>query len=555
MTRDLFAIWTLLVSFVIGFVGMVMFYGNQVGLSYPLFIGLLTAGVVGSARYANRPPTRRNLWLFGAALFFATMIAIRASGWLLFWNSLASLTLFGLALHFAGLRTPFDITSTARQVGAVIETGLRAVFGEAVVTLILARRWFSQRSSDEGRRVVAVVRGLVLTVPVIVVFGALLGSADAVFSSYIGQIGSLFALDNIDALIGRVIVGGALSWLTAGVITYTVLRHWQPDVPEDREDEAETASFDDTITVSSEEGVEDEGDAANKRIGIPFRIGLIESGMLLGGVNTLFGAFVLIQAVYLFGGRAVVTAEGLTYAEYARRGFFELVAVSVMTMGLLLVADRLTVREGKRENMVFRVLSLIVIGLVAVMLASAGRRMALYTSEFDLTQLRLWTSVFMGWLVVLFGFLVAGLFRLRRNIFSLGIVVSAIGFFATMNLINPDALIASHNIQQAIRDDKTLDVCYLTLLSEDAVPVMGRLFERIEDGEVKSALGTLLHQQVANQNAQRQWDDSERTLFEFNVARSRAAHALDSIADEATEYPLVTDAPNGYFSGCWFAAY
>jgi hypothetical protein len=120
----------------------------------------------------------------------------------------------------------------------------------------------------------------------------------------------------------------------------------------------------------------------------------------------------------------------------------------------------------------FRVLSLVIIALVGVMLVSAARRMDLYTDEFGLTRLRLWTSVFMAWLGVLFVVLVAGLLRLRANAFSFGLALVAIGFFATMNLINPDGRIAAHNIDRALAGEIDFDLCYLSQLSMDATPVI-----------------------------------------------------------------------------------
>ena len=85
---------------------------------------------------------------------------------------------------------------------------------------------------------------------------------------------------------------------------------------------------------------------------------------MLGLTDALFAAFVTIQAAYLFGGRDTLARSGMTYAEYARRGFFELVAVAVLTLALVLVLDWITVRSGKRQQWLFR-------GLAAVAPASS----------------------------------------------------------------------------------------------------------------------------------------------------------------------------------------
>src|SRR6185369_16696657 len=75
-----------------------------------------------------------------------------------------------------------------------------------------------------------------------------------------------------------------------------------------------------------------------------FSIGIIESLIVLGSVDLLFAAFVLIQFAYFFGGQRNISLEGLTYSDYARRGFFELVAVSVLTLALVLLLEGATLR-------------------------------------------------------------------------------------------------------------------------------------------------------------------------------------------------------------------
>jgi hypothetical protein len=95
-------------------------------------------------------------------------------------------------------------------------------------------------------------------------------------------------------------------------------------------------------------------------------------------VDLLFGVFVLVQFAYFFGGQDTLAAIGLTYSQYARRGFFELVAVSILTLGLVLWLNHTTMRQPGRENRLFIALSVILVALTSVMLFSASQRMLLY---------------------------------------------------------------------------------------------------------------------------------------------------------------------------------
>ena len=538
MAKDVFGVWTVFVSLIVGFICMVMFYGHDVGISYPLFVGLLMTTVIGSGWYAQHQMNGRNMWLLVPALGFAVMVAVRADEWLTFWNVTVSLTLSALALHYIGIKIPFDLTSTFEQFGVLISASLRTTIFEPFVALLQSWKWFQNRDqtdSENSRRVMAIVRGLVVTLPVLVVFGVLLGSADLIFADYLGRFGDLFNVENIDDLIGRGFYVGMFAWFTAGVITYAFTRDWEVgsamsvNDDDDATDEPSTGEILFELSADEEsatdEDVSDETtDAAvppKRTVSLIPRISMIEGGMLLGGVNVLFGAFVLVQFVYLFGGRVNVTLEEFTYAEYARRGFFELVTVAVMTMALLLSADRITVRDGKRENLLFRVLSIIVIVFVSVMLLSAARRMALYTDTFGLTRLRLWVNVFMAWMAVLFVVLVLSLFRVRKNVFSLGLVLVGIGYLASLNLMTPDAMIANYNLNRVGTADVELDVCYIDTLSADAIPVIVRHYEMTQDDETRERLAQVLRREPLL------FTDPDSSVFAFNASRARADRLLD----------------------------
>ncbi|MEO1442850.1 MAG: DUF4153 domain-containing protein, partial [Chloroflexota bacterium] len=263
MSRRLFAVWTVFVGLVVGTIGMVMFYGQAVGVNFSIYTSLVLVAVIGSAVYAQREVNWRNLWLVIPALFFAMMVAVRASEWLLFWNVVAALALLGLTLHYMGLKTPFDLSSSLEQFFALIEAGVRVVLGDGFVALFESGRWLRDQRGEEAGKTAAVVRGLVLTVPVLVVFGVLLGSADAVFGTYISRVQTLFRLDGLEALIGRTLLSLWFGWVAIGAIAYAVMRHWQPNADADDELVFPTAATPDDD--------DDESDAPIKRTILPFR--------------------------------------------------------------------------------------------------------------------------------------------------------------------------------------------------------------------------------------------------------------------------------------------
>ena len=113
-----------------------------------------------------------------------------------------------------------------------------------------------------------------------------------------------------------------------------------------------------------------------------FTLGTIEIVMILGLVDVLFLSFVGFQVPYLFGGMDFVqNTPDFKLAEYARRGFGELVAVSALVLPMLLLSHWLLRRETKRLENIFRILAGIQIALVFVIMASAVQRLVTHGSD------------------------------------------------------------------------------------------------------------------------------------------------------------------------------
>jgi len=292
--------------------------------------------------------------------------------------------------------------------------------------------WRTQLRHDLFRRAVRTGIGLALAAPVTLVFGLLLAEADPVF----GQFARRWV--QLDRVVSDMLVVTAWSWVAAGVLHTLLLTK----------------------------------DARPRALVSGGRLGLSEIGPVLAAVDVLFLGFVLVQVRYLFGGSESVGAlTGLSYAEYARRGFFELVAVAALTLPLLLVADWSLDKRDPRTVLRFRTLALLTLALLAVMLVSALQRMRLYTQEYGLTELRLYTSAFMGWLTLVFGWFVATVLRGQRRRFVGGAVSAALLVLAGLNLANPDAMIARINLGRAAHGGR-FDAAYVAALSADALPIL-----------------------------------------------------------------------------------
>ena len=235
------------------------------------------------------------------------------------------------------------------------------------------------------------------------------------------------------------------------------------------------------------------------------RWGLLEVGTVLAVVDVLFLAFVLVQFRYLFGGADHVRAiTGLSYAEYARRGFFELVTVAALSLPLLLVADWSLDQGDARRVRRFRQLAGLMLMLLSVVLASALFRMRLYTVEYGLTEQRFYPTAFMAWLVLVFGWFAATVLRGRRERFGIGALLAGWLILAGLNLVNPDAIIARVNLDRAMRG-RPLDAAYTARLSADALPTLRRGLALLRTPEACAAATALERRRLKELAAGRRW--------------------------------------------------
>jgi Domain of unknown function (DUF4173) len=324
----------------------------------------------------------------------------------------------------------------------------------------------------------SLARGLVIAVPLTIGFAILLASADPVFAVRVQEWLDIDVL----ALAGHVAGTVMLGWIAVGLLRAAVIRRRSAQ-------------------------------------GVPPRpvwlgLGAIEVGLVLGFLDVLFGAFVWIQVRYLFGGSDFVQrVAGLTYSEYARRGFFELVAVSALVLPMLLVAHWLLKQETRQERLAFGLLAGIQVALVLVMLCSALYRMRLYQAEYGLTELRLYSTAFMAWLGVLLALFALTVLRGRRDTFATGALASGLLTLAMLHAVDPESSIVRANLQVS----RGFDAGYALGMGADAVPVLVDAVSSLE-GEAQ--------RQIANQLLERWLAADQGDWRRWSVARARARRSV-----------------------------
>jgi hypothetical protein len=241
------------------------------------------------------------------------------------------------------------------------------------------------------------------------------------------------------------------------------------------------------------------------------RTGTTEWAIALALLDGLFAAFVTVQIAVLFGGDDhVLRTAGLSYAEYAREGFAQLVVVAVLALALVAVVAGTTRPETARRSQLLRSLLALLIVLTLVVLASALHRLGLYEEAFGFTRLRIGVHAFMLWIAGLFVLVLAALCTGRGRRLP-PVVATGTGLFVlAFALANPDALVAERNLKRAAETGR-IDAAYLAGLSADAVPALA--------GSRLPGARPLLERQAARLAEPDGWAG-------WNVARDRARRAL-----------------------------
>jgi hypothetical protein len=464
----------------LGVLGDALFQGQPLGLNVALWVVAFTLALASLLRVAHLPLHQGRRFMVAPLLLFASLLVWHDSPLLVTANLLA----MAAAVSVGAVRNVHGATLTEYGEGFV---------GAATSTLVGAApllmadvRWNELAGRARSERVAALARGIALGLPLLLVFGALFVAADAVFKQLVSS-----AVPTVDeSLVERVLIVAVWAWLAGGLLR---------DLLKPRQRAGE-ALF------------------APPRRGL----GVVEICVALAFLDTLFLAFVIVQFRYLFGGSALVQSEAhLTYAEYARHGFFELVAVTALTLPVLLLADWAL---GDRARRAFRWFAAVLLALLAVVIASALQRMRLYVQHFGLTELRLYATGVILWLAVVAAWFAITVLRGRRHAFAVGALVA--GFTATfaLNLVNPDALIARTNVTRP-----AADVAYLARLSDDAVPTLVTRIRSLPAPQ-RAALAQALLTRGTSGGDWRSW----------NVSRARAD---DAISRHRAELAVLARAP------------
>ncbi|WP_246367978.1 DUF4153 domain-containing protein [Kibdelosporangium persicum] len=411
---------TLLAIGIAGAAGAIALPDTPSGIGY-LVVALVCAGS------AWMVMGRLRLWtvVWGVlALALVAMTAFRDADWLSYMCMLGALAAASLAV--AG----------GRSLWGMLLGSVSVALG-SVLALPWVIRGLSALSGRTTKKTVRLVKSILVSLVLLAVFVPLLAGADAAFARLLENI--VPTMDE-DSAIRWIVLFTVVAVGTAGV---SLVITAPPELPDDERP--------------------------------PSRLSVMEWALPVGILVLLFAAFAAVQFTALFGGVEYVlnTAE-VEFAEYARSGFWQLLAVTLLTLVVVAAVVRWAPRRTSVDRAWLRGLLGALSLLVLVIVASALSRMWTYQEAYGFTVLRLSVEAFELWLGLVYVMVIVAGVRLEARWLPRAIVGSALSGLLVFAVLNPERLIAEHNVAR-YQETQKIDVDYLSRLGADAAPVLAAL--------------------------------------------------------------------------------
>ncbi len=486
--NSLNALYCIIISLTLGIIFDKFFFNGNLGVSYFIFIALCITFFLWTAK--SEIKLEKNIgW------FLMIPIALIAFSYTVYTNEVFMVLNFlvvpGLMIISSVLiYNPKIKWDKINFVFYLVRKGIVDVLegiGSAFNTAGKGFKRVGKKEKNSNRN--QIIIGLIISIPIIAVVVMLLSSADMIFNYYLNNITRIFDYIDLSNAVPHIIIIGIITFYLLGYVwSFKIERKQQED-----KDELEAVNLEALVFIT-----------------------------VLTVMNGLYLIFILIQFSYLYGGEGMVLPSNFTYAEYARRGFFELVAVTIINFVIILGCLKYAKKENEALLKILDVLLSVLILFTVNMLYSANFKLSLYESSFGYTYQRVFVHLFMILLFILCIITLAGIWNRKIPVMK-SIIITTVIAYTIANYLNIDAFIAKKNIERYYSTGK-LDAPYLNSLSYEVVPLILDM-KNIKDISIQGVIneGLKYRKEELQKN---------KSLGEFNFSRRKAQKLLENMGEK-----------------------
>ncbi|MBI9014005.1 MAG: DUF4173 domain-containing protein [Clostridiales bacterium] len=437
----------LLMSIVSALLITTLLFGSGLGLMATLVTGTLLITFFISFKQAGKLALKKGFFLLIALICLSLSFLLRDQVML---HLLNLVVFFGLSIVYSVQMIegqPLKINT--HLITRSLEQLLYPIGEFSVPITLLFKNKKNKKLKDLDPKIKSVLIGIIIALPLLLIFTALLASADDVFSSMIA-IDLSFLNDFLDGTtIPKIIVSLFSTFYIFSFFHYLLYKKKEEEI------QAEPFVNDDVEATSD----------TSKDI-------IVTTVLVL--MNLLFLVFTFIQFKYLFS-KANIGFDGLTYSSYARKGFFELTIISMLIIGLILVFSRFTKNKANNLLMSLMVTTTLVIAYSAIF------RMNLYIWAYGYTWLRIVSLCFIILQMLLL--VITCIYLWYRGI-NIHVIIASLYLIAYLglNFTNVDYFIVEGNITRYL-EGKELDVYYFETLTYDATDSLIKYYIEFSDQE------------------------------------------------------------------------
>lgn len=464
----------------LGFLAERSFLHGKIGISYLVFITCFY-GVYfwrfRSIRFVNRKLGMLliiSVWLLAASYFLKSNMILYALNIL----AIPLLVLIQLVLVVYPSGSSWHKWPFVKKIFETIWASFVYVCRFLLNGPRLAGRGFDEKTTAVLKRVLI---GLLISLPLLFVIMNLLISADQQFGELVG-------------LLPR--------WLSAIKISDGVFRA------------AATLIYALTIfgllQVLRKKGTPEEKPAAET--GKSVSLDSIVSLTVLVLLNIVYLLFVIVQFKYFF---SETLQAGYTYAEFARRGFFELLFVAMLNLLIISTVITFTDLRSRAIGMIIRGMLTLLVIFSGIMLYSAFIRLLMYEEAYGFTFTRVLAHSFMIFLLVILGYSLMRIWLEKLSLLRF-YIISSIVFYTVINTAQLESFVVTQNLER-YKETGKIDIYYLDMLSYEGVEGLVKLYQLNPDyPELKQLL---MMRKNELQTAERKWNS-------VNLSRKNAEQLL-----------------------------